>query len=88
MGPFAPTIAFPNVADDDAVNDPDGPPGDLVGGDLVDEQGLYAGTYGGRYGLGAQGALGSQQLTGGRPVRPFRRVISAQAIYRREIFLE
>ena len=43
-GPFEPTIGFPNVADDGAVNDPDGPPGELVGGDLVDEQGLYAGT--------------------------------------------
>jgi hypothetical protein len=85
-GPFEPTVAFPNVADDDAVVDPDGPPGALVGGDLVDDQGLYATPYGGRYGLGAQGALGSQQLTGGRSVRPYRRVISAQAIYRREVF--
>ena len=40
---------------------------------------VYAGTYGGQYGLGEQGALG-------RRVRPYRRVISAQAIYRREVF--
>ena len=28
------------------------------------------------------------EITGGNPVRPFRRVISGQAIYRREVFLE
>ncbi len=40
---------------------------------------VYSGTHGGTNGLGVQGALGQR-------VRPFRRVISAQAIYRREIF--
>lgn len=85
--PFEPTIGRPNAADDGGVAElnPEDRPGDLTGAPL---QGpiLYAGTYGGQYGLGAQGALGSDQLTGGRPVRPYRRVISAQAIYRREVF--
>jgi hypothetical protein len=87
-GPFEPTIAFPNVADDGAVTVVDGsePPGGLLNEAPLIVDGKYAGTYGGTFGLGAQGALGSQQLTGGRPVRPYRRVISAQAIYRREIF--
>lgn len=40
---------------------------------------VYVGPYGGTNGLGAQGAFGKK-------VRPYRRVISAQAIYRREIF--
>jgi hypothetical protein len=87
-GPFEPTIGSPNAADDGQVSElnADARPGNLLGIPLEDDQGLYAGTYGGQYGLGAQGALGSQQLTGGRPVRPYRRVISAQAIYRREVF--
>ena len=90
LGSFEPTIGSPNAADDGQVSElnADARPGSLLSIPLEDDQGLYAGTYGGRYGLGAQGALGSQQLTGGRPVRPYRRVISAQAIYRREIFLE
>jgi hypothetical protein len=45
-------------------------------GALVDEGGV--GPYAGAYGLGRQLALA------GRVVRPFRRVLSAQAIYRRE----
>jgi len=88
--PFEPTIGSPNAADDGAVNELNegDRPGGLSGAPLVSDgpDPMYAGTYGGQYGLGAQGALGSQQLTGGRPVRPFRRVLSAQAIYRREIF--
>lgn len=88
--PFEPTIGRPNAADDGAVVElnPADRPGDLNGAPLVGGglDPVYAGTYGGQYGLGAQGALGSEQLTGRRPVRPFRRVISAQAIYRREIF--
>lgn len=41
--------------------------------------GDYGGTYGGEYGLGEQGAMA-------QTVRPFRRMSSAQAIYRREVF--
>lgn len=89
-GKFKPTIGQPNAADDGVLDElnPTDRPGDLSGASLVSsgEDPIYAGTYGGQYGLGAQGALGSELLTGRRPVRPFRRVISAQAIYRREIF--
>jgi len=86
-GPFEPTIGFPNSADDGEVTEanPVDRPGDLTGSPLSDGE-VYAGTYGGQYGLGAQGAMGSEYFTGGRPVRPYRRVISAQAIYRREVF--
>jgi hypothetical protein len=86
-GPFEPNIANPNVADDSAVLELNATEraGDLIGQPLVGG-GVYGGTYGGPYGLGAQGALASQQLTGGLPVRPYRRVVSAQAIYRREVF--
>ena len=38
-----------------------------------------ADTYGGLFGLGSQEALGLS-------IRPFRRVLSAQAIFRREVF--
>ena len=84
-GPFEPTIGQPNAADDGAVTQLNAAPGGLTGAPLSDGE-LYAGTYGGQFGLGAQGAMGSQEHTGGRPVRPYRRVISAQAIYRREVF--
>ncbi len=88
-GPFEPTVGLPNAADEGGVVElnPQDRPGGLTGAAL-ESGGLYTGTYGGAYGLGAQGALGSQALTGGRPVRPYRRVISAQAIYRRELFGE
>lgn len=79
-GPFEPTVGNRNVANDAGVNqtNPGDRPGDLIGQPLAAD-GVYAGTYGGQYGLGAQGAFG-------QTVRPFRRVISAQAIYRREVF--
>jgi len=49
------------------------------------------GTYGGPYGLGTQEAWAKLTRQGMSPtpptgVRPFRRLISAQAIYRREVF--
>ncbi|MBM3998815.1 MAG: pilus assembly protein [Planctomycetes bacterium] len=86
-GPFEPTIGSPNSADDGEVTElnPGDRPGNLTGAPLSDGE-VYAGTYGGQLGLGAQGAVGSEYFTGGRPVRPYRRVISAQAIYRREVF--
>jgi hypothetical protein len=86
-GPFEPSLGNPNAAEDGGVIElnPTERPGGLTGAPLLSGN-LYAGTYGGQFGMGAQGALGSQALTGGRPVRPYRRVISAQAVYRREIF--
>lgn len=87
-GPFEPTLGSPNVANDASVQEvnPGDRPGDGFADSSLSDGEIFAGTYGGRYGLGAQGALGSNALTGGLPVRPFRRVISAQAIFRREIF--
>ena len=59
--PFEPTIGNPNAADDGGVvelNPADRPGGltnePLQGGDI------YAGTYGGRFGLGAQWCVGVQ----------------------------
>ncbi len=62
----------PNVANDTAVT-----PGS-VDGSLV-ASGRPTGPNAGPYGLGVQ-------LAFGKKVRPYRRVISAQAIYRREVF--
>jgi hypothetical protein len=76
-GPFEPTIGQPNPAVTIA-NELNTAPGGLIESPLINGE-IYAGTYGGKYGLGAQGAHG-------QIVRPYRRVISAQAIYRREIF--
>ncbi|MEL6105432.1 MAG: TadE family protein [Planctomycetota bacterium] len=84
-GPFEPNLGLANVAvDEDVVEEnPAERPGGLTGATLPG-----GGTYGGQYGLGAQDAVGGNPLnvTGGLPVRPYRRVISAQAIYRREVF--
>jgi hypothetical protein len=52
----------------------------------TDGPGFYGGPYGGAYGLGELGALNSPQLANGLPVRPFRRVVTAQAVARREVF--
>ncbi len=71
--PLPPNLSNPIIADDDAVTSINNPPGDPVGD--PSEVGTYAGAYG----------LGRQLALAGRAVRPFRRVISAQAIYRREV---
>jgi len=72
--PFAPNIANPIPADDGFVQENNTPPGGLL------DDGGAIGTYAGVYGLGRQLALA------GRVVRPFRRLVSAQAIQRREVF--
>jgi hypothetical protein len=46
------------------------------------------GTHTGEFGLGRQAAMGSEEMTQGLGTRPFRRVISSQAIFRREVFSE
>jgi hypothetical protein len=61
------------VADDAGVQQTNAPPGDPV-----DDPGAV-GPYAGAFGLGRQFALA------GKTVRPFRKVVSAQAIYRREV---
>jgi len=59
------------------------PAGTIVGGlaEVIDASsfGDETGAYAGQYGLGRFYALG-------REVRPFRRILSGQAIYRREVF--
>jgi hypothetical protein len=76
-GPFEPNISNPIHAEDEAVAqiNPEKLPGALVGdpGDT--------GAYAGQFGLGRQLAFA---LPGG--VRPFRKLLAAQAIYRREVF--
>lgn len=72
-GPFEPNAGSPITADDDAVLDPDGPSLPLAG------VGPAVGPYAGPYGLGVR-------LAHGREVRPFRRLISVQAAFRREVF--
>jgi Flp pilus assembly protein TadG len=76
-GPLAPNIANVNVADDSAVAVPPDPNVEFAAGDTAD-----AGPYAGRLGLGQQFAFA------GKVVRPFRRVVSAQAVFRREVFQE
>jgi len=84
-GPFEPSMANPNVANDGGVSVVD-QDGFMPSGNLIAPDGTVNPTYSGQFGLGQQQAFGSQQLTGGLPVRPFRRVISSQAIFRREVF--
>lgn len=59
------------------------PAGTVVGGlaEVIDASsfGEETGAYAGQYGLGSFYALG-------REVRPFRRILSGQAVYRREVF--
>lgn len=70
--PLPPNIGLPIDADDSAVSETNLPPGAVFDdGDI--------GPYAGPYGLGRQLALA------GRVVRPFRKLISVQAIYRREV---
>jgi hypothetical protein len=59
-------------ADDGAVTSGEPPPGALVGGGA-------GGVYAGVYGLGALQAMG-------KTVRPFRRLLSSQSVFRREVF--
>lgn len=89
-GPFEPNGRFVNEADDSGVSESNplfggdtllsvaGGDDDMRGPFVFGSEGVPA-TFGGPYGLGTQQAFG-------RPVRPFRRVLTAQAIYRREVF--
>ena len=63
-------------ADDAGVNQVNAPPGQLTGGNS-----LNSNVYSGPYGLGGL-------YMGGVRVRPFRRVMTAQALFRREVFAE
>jgi hypothetical protein len=73
VDPLPPNIGNVIVAEDGSVQqigDAPGPPFD---------DGAPTGAYAGPFGLGRQFALA------GRTVRPFRKLISAQAVYRREV---
>jgi len=74
-GPFEPNINGIITADDAAVTAPP-PPG--AGTSLLPGSG-GAGTYAGTYGLGKMYAMAKE-------VRPFRRLLSVQALERREVF--
>lgn len=72
--PLPPNVAFPIVADDGSVQQNGAAPGGVL------EDAGAAGAYAGPFGLGRQFALA------GQTVRPFRKLVSAQAIFRREVF--
>lgn len=72
-GPLEPNVRFAITAEDGSVTEIGDAPGVLVAGESA------LNTYSGTYGLGAHDALG-------RKVRPFRRLIVAQALFRREAF--
>lgn len=72
--PLPPNWANVITADDGAVQELNAAPGVPLGDD--GRVGAYAGPFG----------LGRQLAFAGRTVRPFRRLVSAQAIYRREVF--
>jgi hypothetical protein len=78
----APNVLDPNLdrpieADDDQVTETNAAPGALA--DLGSADGFHA--YSGKYGLGRVHALTKQ-------IRPFRRVLTGQAIVRREVYAE
>lgn len=74
---FAPNSTHPILAEDAAVTASD-PNGVLGSSSLVTSDSAF-GPNAGKFGLGEQAALGQQ-------VRPFRKVLTGQAIYRREVF--
>jgi hypothetical protein len=89
-GETLPNLSTPMLADDGGVTATNAPPG---GGEPVAADPppadtgsgpAYAGPYGGKFGLGEMGLYGGTPMGG--TVRPFRRVISAQAVFRREVF--
>jgi hypothetical protein len=83
-GPFEPNLAGRIRAPDAELDEvgqinPGEAPGDLLPDEAPDA--LSIGPYAGPFGLGRQLAFAGEKL------RPFRRLVSAQAIYRREVFL-
>jgi len=72
VDPLPPNIGAVILSDDASVQENNEAPGGIF------EDGAV-GPYSGPYGLGRQLAFA------GRVVRPFRKLVSAQAIYRREV---
>ncbi len=79
QSPGDPIMNDPVLADDDAVTVDTAGAGATLPGELVSASASDEGTYGGRYGLGKHYALAKE-------VRPFRRTLTAQSIFRREVF--
>jgi hypothetical protein len=75
--PSTPNIGSPNVADDAGVTEADDAPGGKVSAAGI--PGFR--TYDGPFGMG-------RVLLAGKVVRPYRRVVTAQAFFRREAFAE
>jgi hypothetical protein len=79
-GMFEPNLKFANQADDRRVTELNAPPGQPAVRPILESlEQQDIGPYAGSYGLGRQLVMGTE-------VRPFRRLISAQAIFRREVF--
>jgi hypothetical protein len=76
--PLPPNMANYNIADDAHVSHDPLDPYPAPSGATLDP-GQPTGVYAGRYGLGRQFAFA------GKTVRPYRKLITAQAIYRREV---
>ena len=72
--PIPPNVGSPLLADDSSVQELNAAPGSPVGD--AGMPGAYAGPYG----------LGWHYTLAGKTVRPFRKLVSAQAIFRREVF--
>jgi hypothetical protein len=83
-GPAEPTLGNPIEVNEalGSTNEPEdvyGPTVSLMPAEAEDAPFPRYPIYSGRYGLGRQLAYG------GRTVRPYRKLLSAQAIYRREV---
>lgn len=72
-GPLSPNAGYRVQANDGGVTSLGAPPGGFAAGTVED------GPYGGTYGLG-------KLYVSGDEVRPFRKLLSAQALFRREVF--
>jgi hypothetical protein len=77
-------LGRPNVAHDGGVSVVDQDGYSPAGSPNASDQAF--GPYAGPFGLGQQAALGSAAMTGMRNARPYRRLISTHAVYRREVF--
>jgi hypothetical protein len=71
-GPTAPNPSLRIIADDAAVQELNAAPGGKIAG-------TDAGPYAGEYGLG-------RLYSASKNIRPFRKLLAAQAIFRREVF--
>jgi hypothetical protein len=79
-GPFEKNLRYRIIADDPAVA-PIPPNGTVLPGPDPNDEAFH-GPYAGSYGLGRL----ASPLGNGQGVRPFRKLLAAQAIYRREVF--